>query len=143
MAWLAQYSPILRDVGTLVFALVGAVFAGLAWGHRRLEIKEKFYNRRFDLYWSILMATSNGQTPGDLSWRATINRDQHQAGLLFGPGVEACVAEIREHLGNLGLVDNIKDTDDRVAAASAAMSKLDTAFQRFKVQTKPYLRVDR
>ena len=143
MAWLAQYSPILRDVGTLVFALVGAVFAGLAWGQRRLEIKEKFYNRRFDLYWSILMATSNGQTPGDLSWRATINRDQHQAGLLFGPGVEACVAEIREHLGTFSLVDYIKDSDDRVAAANAAMAKLDTAFQHFKVQTKPYLRVDR
>ena len=89
------------------------------------------------------MATSDGQRPGDVSWMENINRDQHQAGLLFGPDVEACVAEIREHLGNLGLVDNIKDTDDRVAAASAAMSKLDTAFQRFKVQAKPYLRVDR
>ena len=72
---------------------------------------------------------------------ATINKDQHKAGFLFGAAVESIVAEMREHLEAISGIDRIDEGNERVAAYSDAAAKLNSAFARFWQSVKPFLTV--
>jgi hypothetical protein len=141
LAWIFQHTPDLRDLTTLVFAGIGAVFTYLAWWQRNLEIKEKFFERRFQVYWKVTEAISLGTRPGNTEWMQTFYEAKHRAEFLFGPEVVESVSMMQEQLEDLLSVDAEQDSAKRIQRASAARTKIDVAYQDFRKAMGHYISI--
>ena len=139
-AILHNSTPI-RDIGTLVFAAVGAFFAYLAWWQRRLEIKEKFFERRYSLYSELGLCVSTGQFAGNMEWRRNIYDLTVRANFLFGTEAGTIANEIQSCLEKLLEADSRAHNDARLQDITNARGQLNDAWGKFSLVAKRHLAI--
>ena len=141
LQWILQYSTQLKDLGLLVFAAVGALFAFRAWRQKNDEIKEKYFERRYALYVEVSKCVAQGKlTSNSLEWWQPLLEAKSRAEFLVSAEAAACIAELHDHL--IGFKNALDSSDEatRVGGGRKFHLEIDADFAKFKAMLTPLLK---
>ena len=141
--WLIQNSTPLKDLGLLIFAGVGAFFTYRAWWQRNLEIKEKFYDRRFKVFEMVNEAVSLGLRPGNTDWMPKIVEARRRAEFLFGPDVNEPLSIVQRNLEEYLEASAHSWSSDLAAKIKESRKNVDEAYKNFSASMHRYISVSR
>lgn len=138
---LPEFITILRDIGVLFFGVTGALFAYRAWRQKHDEIKEKYFERRYDLYTTVFTSARQGlQSTNTFEWWQPLWGAAERAEFLVGSEAAKCIRDIHDLLTeHQNKVDNI-DVNVRLSS-KIERAAIDTALKTFRSLMEPYLRV--
>lgn len=139
--WLLENSASLKDFGVFLFGAIGAFFTHRAWRQKRDEIKEKYFERRYEIFATVQSCVSEGLlTTGKFGWWSPLLNAKGRAEFLIGPDAKRSIGQIHDLL--IEYNNRVQDADQEVRMSSKLISNsVEIELRAFNSLMEPYLRV--
>ena len=139
--WIFENSANLKDLGLFLFGAVGAFFTYRAWRQKRDEIKEKYFERRYEIY-SIVQSSVREclLTTDKFEWWNPLINAKDRAEFLISVEAKNKIGQIHNLLTEYSNKVQYDDQDVRVSS-KLERKMIESELRAFNSLMEPYLRV--